>query len=147
MPCPRNVPARGWSKTGRNNTGNASLANMKAKSLVLVVEDETLVRMVATEIAAEADFDVISVANADEAIGVLEGGVDVSVVFTDIHMPGSIDGLGLARSVHERWPPVRLIVTSGRGGVGKDELPEGGRFLLKPYDAGTLIKALREVVG
>src|SRR4029077_9241187 len=92
----------------------ASLANMKDKPLVLVVEDEPLVRMVATEIAEEADFDVISVANADEAISVLEGGVDVSVVFTDVHMPGSIDGLRLAQSVHERWPPVGLIVTSGR---------------------------------
>ena len=120
---------------------------MKDKPLVLVVEDEPLVRMVATEIAAEADFDVISVANADEAISVLEGGVDVSVVFTDVHMPGSIDGLRLAQSVHERWPPVGLIVTSGRGEISAHDLPEGGRFLAKPYDAGTLKQALREIAG
>jgi two-component system, response regulator PdtaR len=120
---------------------------MKAKPLVLVVEDEALVRMVATDIAEEADFDVISVATADEAMVVLEGGIDVSVVFTDVHMPGSIDGLGLARSVHERWPPIGLIVTSGRGQVSEHDLPEGGRFLAKPYDAGTLKQALREIVG
>jgi CheY-like chemotaxis protein len=120
---------------------------VKAKPLVLVVEDEVFVRMVAVEIAEEADFDVISVATADEALVVLEGRVDVRVVFTDVQMPGTIDGLGLARSVHERWPPVGLIVTSGRGQVSEHDLPEGGRFLAKPYDACTLKRALRELVG
>ncbi len=120
---------------------------MKTKPLVLVVEDETLVRMFAAEIAQEAGFEVTSVATADEAIAVLEGGTDVRLVFTDVNMPGSIDGLGLARVVRERWPPVELIVTSGRGEVRMADLPEGGRFLAKPYDSGTLRKVFMEIAG
>ena len=118
---------------------------MTTKPLVLVVEDETLVRMFAAEIAKEAGFDVTSVGTADEAIAVLEGGTDVRLVFTDVNMPGSIDGLGLARVVRERWPPIELIVTSGRGEVRAADLPEGGRFLAKPYDSGTLRKVFMEI--
>jgi CheY-like chemotaxis protein len=120
---------------------------MKTKPLVLVVEDEVLVRMLAVEVAEEAGFDVISVATADEAIVVLEGGTDVHLMFTDVNMPGSIDGLKLARVVRERWPPVALIVTSGRGEVEMEDLPDGGRFLAKPYDVARLMQTFKEIAG
>ena len=120
---------------------------MNTKPLALVVEDEVLVRMLAAEVAQEAGFDVISVATADEAIVVFESGTDVRVMFTDVNMPGSIDGLKLARVVRKRWPPVELIITSGRGEVQMEDLPEGGRFLAKPYDFGSLMQAFKEIAG
>src|SRR4051812_30277486 len=88
------------------------------KPVVLVVEDETLTRTCAL----------------DEAIQILESRNDIRAVFTDIQMPGSMDGLRLARVVRNRWPPVALIVTSGHVGVNDADLPTGGRFLSKPYE-------------
>lgn len=120
---------------------------MKTKPLVLVVEDEFLVRMFAVEVAQEAGFDVISVGTGDDAIAVLEERADVCLVFTDVNMPGSMDGIKLARAVRERWPPVELIVTTGRGYIEMEDLPERGRFLAKPYDAGGLTRAFREMTG
>jgi two-component system, response regulator PdtaR len=65
------------------------------------------------------------------------------VVFTDIHMPGSMDGLKLAYAVRDRWPPIKIIVTSGRDRIGPRDLPEGGRFFAKPYDPGAIKDTLR----
>lgn len=120
---------------------------METKPLILVVEDEVLVRMVAVDIAVAAGFEVISAATADEAIAILEERPGVRLVFTDVNMPGSMDGMRLAQAVRERWPPVELIVTSGRGSVQEEDLPARGRFLAKPYDASTLTRALREMTG
>lgn len=120
---------------------------METKPLILVVEDEVLVRMVAVDIAVAAGFEVISAATADEAIAILEERPGVRLVFTDVNMPGSMDGMRLAQAVRERWPPVELIVTSGRGSVQEEDLPARGRFLAKPYDASSLTRALREMTG
>src|ERR1017187_8269176 len=94
---------------------------------VLVVEDEPLVRLGAVQAIEDAGFEVIEAANADEAIRILENRSDIRVVFTDIQMPGSIDGLKLVHAVRNRWPPIRIIVTSGHGRVSEQDLPEGGR--------------------
>lgn len=110
---------------------------------VLIVEDEPLVRFCAVQTVEDAGFDVIEAANADEAIAILESRRDIRVVFTDIHMPGSMDGLKLAHAVRHRWPPIKIIVTSGRYAVAPHELPEGGRFFAKPYDPGAIKDALR----
>ena len=83
------------------------------KPVVLVVDDEVLVRTVAVDMVEQAGFEVIEASNADEAIRILESRQDIRAVFTDIQMPGSMDGLRLAQSVRDRWPPVALIVTSG----------------------------------
>ena len=91
----------------------------------------------------EAGFEVIEAANADEAIAILESRRDIRVVFTDIHMPGSMDGLRLAHAVRDRWPPIEIIVTSGRERVGACDLPAGGRFFAKPYDPGVIRDTLR----
>jgi len=110
---------------------------------VLIVEDEPLVRFCAAQIVQEAGFAVIEAANADEAIAILESRRDIRVVFTDMHMPGSMDGLRLAHAVRDRWPPIKIIVTSGREWVGPHDLPDGGRFFAKPYDPGEIKDTLR----
>jgi CheY-like chemotaxis protein len=110
---------------------------------VLIVEDEPLVRIGAVNLIEDAGFEVIEAASADEAIGILECRSDVRVVFTDIHMPGSMDGLKLAHAVRNRWPPIRIIVTSGRDLIAEQVLPEGGRFFAKPYNPIEILDALR----
>ena len=111
---------------------------------VLIVEDEALVRLSAVRAIENAGFEVIEAVNAEEAIRILENRRDIRVVFTDIHMPGSIDGLKLAHAVRNRWPPIKIIVTSGRGLVREQDLPEGGRFFVKPYDTAQITETIRE---
>jgi|HubBroStandDraft_6_1064221.scaffolds.fasta_scaffold115114_4 CheY-like chemotaxis protein len=113
---------------------------------VLIVEDEPLVRLGAVRIIEDAGFEVIEVANADEAIRVLESRSDIRVIFTDIQMPGSMDGLKLAHAVRHRWPPIKIVVTSGRELATGQDLPEGGRFFRKPYDPIAVCETLRELV-
>jgi CheY-like chemotaxis protein len=115
------------------------------RPVVLVVEDDFLIRMNAAEMIEEAGFTVVEAANSDEAIVILESRLDITVVFTDIQMPGSMDGLKLAAAIRGRWPPIQIIATSGLVDVRKDDLPKGGRFLPKPYSPAQIISALREV--
>jgi CheY-like chemotaxis protein len=110
---------------------------------VLIVEDEPLVRLCAVETVEGAGFEVIEAANADDAIRILEGRSDIRVVFTDLHMPGSMDGLKLAHAVRNRWPPIKIIVTSGHERIAEQDLPAGGRFFAKPYDPGQIKDVLR----
>ncbi|WP_213739566.1 response regulator [Bradyrhizobium sp. dw_411] len=117
------------------------------KPVVLVVEDELLIRMHAAEMIEEAGFEVVEASNAYEAVGILEARLDVAVVFTDIQMPGSMDGLKLARAVRDRWPPIHIIATSGLVDVRTGDLPQGGRFLPKPYSPAQITAALRELTG
>ena len=107
------------------------------RPVVLVVEDEFLPRMDA----------VVEAANADQAIEILEARRDITVVFTDIQMPGSMDGLKLARGVRGRWPPIKIVATSGRVGVREADLPEGGRFLPKPYSPTQVTGMLCELIA
>lgn len=114
-----------------------------SSALVLVVEDEPFVRLEAIATLSDAGFGVIDAANADEAIAILETRRDIRVVLTDIQMPGSMDGLKLAATIRHRWPPISLIVTSGRNLVQQRDLPERGRFLPKPYNSMRLVEAVR----
>lgn len=100
---------------------------------MLVVEDEPFSRFHAVNLVEDAGFIAIEAANADEAIAILESRKDIRIVFTDIDMPGSMDGLKLARAVRERWPPIELILISGHFDIRQDEIPERGRFFSKPY--------------
>jgi CheY-like chemotaxis protein len=109
---------------------------------VLIVEDELLVRLNAVRTIENAGFKVIEAANADEAIRILESRRDIRVIFTDINMPGSMDGLKLAHAVRHRWPPIKIIVTSGRDDVSEQDLPAGGRFIAKPYDPTQITDAI-----
>lgn len=117
------------------------------RPVVLIVEDDFLLRMNAVEVIKEGGFEVIEAANADEAILILEARSDITVVFTDIQMPGSTDGLKLARAVRGRWPPIKIVATSGRYNVGETDLPEGGRFLPKPYNSTQVTGMLRELIA
>jgi CheY-like chemotaxis protein len=117
------------------------------RPVVLIVEDEFLLRIDAVDMIAAAGFEVVEAGNADEAIEVLESRRDITVVFTDIQMPGSMDGLKLARAVRGRWPPIKIIATSGHANVGETDLPEGGRFLPKPYSSTEVAGVLRELTG
>jgi CheY-like chemotaxis protein len=117
------------------------------RPVVLIVEDEFLLRMNAAEMIGEAGFDVVEAANADEAIALLEARPDIHVVFTDIQMPGSMDGMKLARFVRGRWPPIKIVATSGFVSVGKDDLPEGSRFLTKPYRPAQIVATLLELTS
>jgi CheY-like chemotaxis protein len=117
------------------------------RPVVLIVEDELLLRMDAVDMIAAAGFDVVEARDADQAIEILEARRDITVVFTDIQMPGSMDGLKLARAVRGRWPPIKIIATSGRVHVSETDLPEGGRFLPKPYSPGQVTGVLRELIG
>jgi CheY-like chemotaxis protein len=117
------------------------------RPVVLVVEDEFLLRMDAVDMIGNAGFEVVEAANADQAIEILEARRDITVVFTDIQMPGSMDGLRLARAGRGRWPPIKIVATSGHVGVREADLPEGGRFLPKPYSSIQVTGMLRELVA
>jgi CheY-like chemotaxis protein len=112
------------------------------KPVVLIVEDEHLLRMSAVDMVEAAGFEVIEAPDADEAIRILESRNDIRAIFTDVQMPGSMDGLKLARAVRHRWPPVALIVTTGQNDVAAADLPSGGRFLRKPYRPAQIAAAL-----
>jgi CheY-like chemotaxis protein len=117
------------------------------RPVVLVVEDEFLLRVNAVDMIEAAGFEVVEATNADEAIAVLESRRDISVVFTDIQMPGSMDGLKLVRAVRGRWPPIKIVATSGHAHVTQQDLPEGGRFVAKPYSLNQITDLLRELTA
>lgn len=113
-----------------------------AKIVVLVVEDEPIICMNAVAIIEDAGYEVIEASNADDAILLLETRPDVRVVFSDIEMPGSMDGLKLIHAVRRRWPPVFLILTSGRMSPLLADMPSNTVFLRKPYHEAQLLKVL-----
>src|ERR1700733_7127558 len=118
------------------------MASAVGRPIVLIVEDESLLRISGAEMIADAGYDVVEAGNADEAIAILEARIDIHIVFTDIQMPGSMDGLKLARFVRDRWPPIKLVATSGRVTIGEGDLPEGGLFIPKPYTAAGIAAVL-----
>jgi two-component system, response regulator PdtaR len=119
----------------------------RSGSVVLIVEDELLIRMDSAEVIKNAGFEVIQAGNADEAIAILTARPDIHVVFTDIQMPGSMDGLKLARFVRDRWPPIKIIATSGHVPVKDDDLPAGSVFLPKPYRGAEVVATLRAMTS
>ena len=116
-----------------------------ARYAVLVVEDDAIVRAEAIDLCEEAGFSTYEAKNADQAIRMLERHFDIRVLFTDVEMPGTMDGLKLAHAVRDRWPPVTIMVTSGRVKVGKEDMPENGLFFAKPYPPRGIIHALNDI--
>jgi len=123
--------------------GGMPWAKRMTNEAVLVVEDEFLIRMQTVSVIEQASYTVLEACNADEAIAILEMREDIRVVVTDIEMPGSMDGIKLAQAIRDRWPPVELIVTSGRHRVGANELPPRAKFMPKPYSPDVLVRAIR----
>ena len=117
------------------------------RPVVLVVEDEFLIRMDAIDMVRAAGFEAIEACDADEAIDILQSRSDIAVVFTDIQMPRSMDGLRLAAAVSDRWPPIKIIAASGQFRLGGDDLPRGSRFLPKPYSPSEVAVHLRDLTG
>jgi CheY-like chemotaxis protein len=112
------------------------------KAVVLVVEDTALIRMSAVHLVLEAGYEALEASDADEAIRILESRSDIDLVFTDVQMPGSMDGIKLSHYIRDRWPPVRLIVASGAAIVEESALPAGSRFFAKPYDDLTITETM-----
>ncbi len=108
-----------------------------------MVEDEPLLRMHAVDLIEDAGFATVEARSADEAIDLLMVRTDIRIVFTDIDMPGSMNGLRLAAAVRERWPPIDIIITSGLVSPRVDDMPARVRFFPKPYDDRKLVHALR----
>ena len=119
----------------------------KPKDTVLVVEDEALIRMHSAELIRDLGFEVIEAVDADEAVFLLESVPGIKVVFTDIQMPGSMDGLVLAAVVRDRWPPIALLITSGKVSPRTIDMPTGARFISKPYSPWQLREQLRSLTA
>lgn len=116
-------------------------------AVVLVAEDEALVRMLATDVLEDAGYEVVETRNAAEALARLQERADVRAVFSDIEMPPGMNGLELARAVRERWPGMAILIASGKMRPGPEELPPGARFIPKPYEPDVVVRALRAMVG
>lgn len=113
--------------------------------IVLVVEDDFLLRMDAVDIVRNAGFEAIEAANADQAIAIIEADPDIHIVFTDVQMPGTMDGLRLAKFIRDRWPPIKIVATSGRLRVVEEDLPKGSIFVPKPYSPEQIIRTFRQL--
>lgn len=114
---------------------------------VLVVEDEPLLRMDIADQLQDLGFKVLEAANAKEAVLMLAANADIRVMFTDVDMPGGMDGLMLAATVRDRWPPIKIIVTSGLRHVRMSDMPDGSRFFGKPYKASDIADAVHTLVA
>ena len=119
----------------------------RSKTVVLIVEDEPLLQLAAVDSVEAAGFVCLCATNADHAIALMECRPDIRIVFTDVDIPGSMNGLALVAMIHRRWPPTILIVTSGHVGVRDDELPDDGRFFAKPYDHRVLVRTMHEMLA
>lgn len=117
------------------------------KVVVLIVEDDALIRMSVADSAQDAGFEVIEAGNADEAVLILESRSDVRIIFTDIDMPGSMDGLKLAAAVRSRWPPIQIVVTSGYRRIADGDLPDRSVFIPKPYAHAGVVEAMRRLLS
>jgi CheY-like chemotaxis protein len=117
------------------------------RPLVLVVEDEALLLFSIADELRESGFEVIEATNADMAIQALTENPAIEVVFTDIDMPGSMDGIRLSSIVRHRWPPIQIIVTSGKARPLADALPAGSKFLTKPYSPVTVALEIRHLLA
>lgn len=116
-------------------------------AVVLIVEDEMLLRMRAVDMVEDAGYTPLEALDAAEAVAILESRSDIALICTDIQMPGKMDGLGLAHAVHERWPSIKIIVVSGQLKLTNIDLPPCSRFFGKPIEAGEMIAQMRSMIG
>ena len=115
--------------------------------LVLVVDDEAVLRFIASDVLEDHGFRVLEAEDAKAALRVLADHPDVKVLFTDVNMPGALDGLDLAREAHVRWPAMKLVVTSGRPKPADRDIPDDGRFVAKPYSPDSLVSEIRKALA
>ena len=111
------------------------------------MEDQPIIRFAAVDFLNSAGFEVLEARDADDAIRILDAHVDVSLVFTDVEMPGSMDGIRLTHYIRGRWPKVYFIVASGRRIVEEHQLPHGSKFFPKPYDESSIVSEMKRMLN
>jgi CheY-like chemotaxis protein len=124
-----------------------SLDHVLLPPVILVVEDEMLLRMRAVDMVEDAGYVPVEAVDADEALAILQSRSDIALLFTDIQMPGSMTGLQLALAVHERWPRIKIILASGQLKLSQSEIPENSRFFGKPLDSSDMVAEIRGMLG
>jgi CheY-like chemotaxis protein len=116
-------------------------------AVVLIVEDEMMLRMNAVDMVEDGGYTPIEALDAAEAVAILESRSDIALICTDIQMPGKMDGIGLAHAVHARWPLIKIIVVSGQANLPKLDLPPRSRFFRKPLNAGEVMAGMHGMIG
>lgn len=117
------------------------------KAVVLVVDDSALIRMGAVDLVQSAGYEALEAQDSDEAIRILEARDDIDLVFTDVQMPGTMDGIKLSHYIRNRWPPVKLIVASGMAILEESSLPTGSRYFAKPYTDTAITDAMARLLA
>jgi len=115
--------------------------------VVLVVEDEMMLRMRVVDMVEDAGYVPVEAVDADEAMAILLSRSDIALMLTDVQMPGSMNGLQLAHVVRERWPPIKIILASGQLKLSGSEIPVDSRFFGKPLQSAEIIAGMREMLG
>jgi DNA-binding response OmpR family regulator len=115
--------------------------------VVLIVEHDELLKLLTANIMENAGFEALQAGDADEALAILETRSDIALMLTSVTMPGSMDGLGLARTVRKRWPALKTIIASSQVRLIGSDLTAGSRFVLKPYHVPTMISGVRSLIG
>ena len=123
------------------------LDHMLLPPVILVVEDEMLLRMRAVDMVEDAGYVPVEAVDADEALAILQSRSDIVLLFTDIQMPGSMTGLQLALAVHERWPRIKIILASGQLKLSRVDIPNDSRFFGKPLNSDEIIAEMRDMLG
>lgn len=137
-----------WTAQMPNEKEKVSrMAPVRNKAIVLVVEDEPILRMLAVDVVEEAGLEPIEASDATEAVAILEARHDIRLVFTDVDMPGGMNGLRLAACIRDRWPPIEVIVTSGKPLPEGLVLPARTLFIPKPFDLKQLTSALQRLAA
>ena len=116
---------------------------------VLVVEDEAMVNLDVSEALRDEGFETVQSYSGEEALSVLEARSDIRVVFADVNLPGTIDGIQLAREVQRRWPQIELLMTSSHKASELGELDvvtHHGRFVPKPYPAHAVARRIHDIL-
>ncbi|RYC32410.1 response regulator [Lichenibacterium minor] len=124
-----------------------NLPSTSGRAVVLIVEDEPLVRMMVIELFEDEGFEVLEAANADQALGIFGERDDVALLFTDVEMPGSIDGYALARWVSLNRPSVKTMIVSGRALPRAGDVPDGAAFVGKPYDHDDIMRRVQTMMA
>lgn len=124
-----------------------TISHQSSVPIVLVVEDEPLLRLFAAQVVEDAGYEPLEAANAAEAIAILESRPDIRIVFTDIDMPGGLDGIKLAACIRDRWPPIKIIMTSGKPLPPRTVIPAETVFFAKPYRQDRVIASLHKLAA
>jgi DNA-binding response OmpR family regulator len=119
----------------------------RSPHVVLIVEHNELLKSLTADIMKESGFVALQASDADEALAILESRSDIALMLTSVKMPGSTDGLGLAHTVCERWPAIKIIIASSQHRLIGHDFPKNSRFFLKPYQAQIMISEIRSLLG